>query len=115
MDLEYSTIKEEMTIPYDIHRVLDDFVMLCFFIGNDFLPRIFCFDIILGTLEALIDLFKQHLCQAEAYIIDDGEINFEEFARLLKRLLGFEMLAMDNREKEMKQYLNQIHKVEIEP
>ena len=111
MDLEYKLIK--MKMPYSITRIIDDFIMLCFFVGNDFLPRIYCFDIPQGTLEALIDIFKTHLKNAESYIIDRGEINFKEFSRLLQALQGFEKLAMSKREEEMRAYLKKSEIIDL--
>lgn len=75
MDLEYCTL--QMKIEYDINRIIDDFILLCFFIGNDFLPRVFCFDIRQGTLEALIILFKKHLSECDNYLTNRGDINWE--------------------------------------
>lgn len=106
MDLEYSSIAPNMKISYDILRIIDDFILICFFIGNDFLPRIFCFDILQGTLEDLIKLFKQHLQDAHDYINNRGAINWLEFARLMKRLKDFEILALDNREQEILNFLS---------
>ncbi len=38
--------------------MIDDFILLFFFIGNDFLPRLYCFDIRSEQLEKLLDEFK---------------------------------------------------------
>jgi 5'-3' exoribonuclease 1 len=97
-----------MKIAYDVNRVIDDFIMICFFVGNDFLPRVFCFDIRLGTLEDLINLFKQHVIEASDYLNDRGRINWKEFTRLMKRLSRFERVAMENRESEIIEFFNSL-------
>ena len=75
-----------MKIAYDINCIIDDFILLCFFVGNDFLPRIYCFDIRIGTIEPLVDLFKKHLTNANDYIVHRGDINYKELLSLLELL-----------------------------
>jgi 5'-3' exoribonuclease 1 len=38
LELEFKT--ESLPFPFDLERVIDDFVLMCFFIGNDFLPSL---------------------------------------------------------------------------
>lgn len=103
---EYSPLAPQMKIPYDLRRVIDDFILLCFFVGNDFLPRIFCFDIREGSIESLIELFKKHLLKADSYMVDAGELNIQEFSKLLELLTGFEKLCLDDRQREMEKYVS---------
>ena len=58
LDLEYSFLKDKMKTQYDINRIIDDFVLIFYFVGNDFLPRIFCFNIREGSVELLLKIFK---------------------------------------------------------
>jgi 5'-3' exonuclease len=46
---------------FDLERVTEDFVFFCFFIGNDFLPSLSALDILKGSLDSLIDLYKEVL------------------------------------------------------
>ena len=71
--------------------------MLFFFIGNDFLPRIYCFDIKRGNLDNLIKIFKKYLKTADNYINDDGIINWNGMEKLLNLLAKFEYKFMRDR------------------
>jgi len=50
-----------MRMRFDLERIIDDFVFFCFFIGNDFLPSLISLDIGEGSLDNLIDLYKDLL------------------------------------------------------
>lgn len=91
-----------MKIPYNINRIIDDFLLIFFFVGNDFLPRVYCFDIRQGTVEVLIDSFKEFLKNTKSYVSDCGKINWESFSNLMLLLSKFEIIALERRADEMK-------------
>jgi 5'-3' exoribonuclease 1 len=76
-------------------NLIQDYIFLCFFIGNDFLPRLPALHIKHGAIDYLVDLYKELLCDREEYLVNDGEINIgflKAFLRAMKpeeqRLLG---------------------------
>ena len=79
-----------MKVPYNINQVARDFVFLFFFVGNDFLPRIYAYNIRERSIEKLIEGFKEHLVQAEAYLTDGRELNMLELLRLLGSITKYE-------------------------
>ena len=52
--LEYKCLVGKLRMRWDIERIIDDFIFICFFIGNDFLPSISALDIAEGSLDQLI-------------------------------------------------------------
>ncbi len=98
MDLEYSHLRDKMKkIEYNIERIIDDFILLCFFIGNDFLPRLYCFDIKEGNFEIILEEFKLFLCETDSYLQDRGKINWGPLLQMVSRLSKFELKFMGDR------------------
>ena len=64
LDLEFSTLKEELPFEYDLERIIDDFILLALFIGNDFLPHLPDLHIAEGALGLMFRIYKKILPSA---------------------------------------------------
>lgn len=75
-----------LPFPYDFERVLDDWVFLCFFVGNDFLPHLPSLEIREGAIDRLINLYKNCVYKTNGYLTNSGEVNLERVQMILRDL-----------------------------
>ena len=61
LDLEFSSIAEAMPFDYDLERIIDDFILLSVFVGNDFLPHLPNLHINEGAMEEIWNIYKRVL------------------------------------------------------
>jgi 5'-3' exoribonuclease 1 len=73
-----------------MERVIDDFILMAFFVGNDFLPNLPNLHINEGALALMFKVYKSVLPKGEGYINERGVINLERLALLLDGLSDVE-------------------------
>jgi len=61
LDLEFRDIEHILAFDYNLERVIDDFILLAVFVGNDFLPNLPDLHIHENGLERLFDVYKKVL------------------------------------------------------
>lgn len=92
LELEFQELKEPsvMGFSFDMERIIDDFILMAFFVGNDFLPNLPNLHINEGALALMFKVYKSVLPKAGGYINEFGVINLERLAILLDELSDVE-------------------------
>ncbi|GAA5858509.1 hypothetical protein JCM8547_007340 [Rhodosporidiobolus lusitaniae] len=93
LDLEFSSLKHlspPLPFEYDLERIIDDFILLNIFVGNDFLPHLPGLHINEGALNRLFEIYKKVLPGAGGYINEHGTLKVERLQLVLNELGVFE-------------------------
>lgn len=92
LDIEFADLKEAMPAdnPYDLERIIDDFILLAIFIGNDFLPHLPGLHIAEGALNLLFEIYKRIIPTAGGYLNEHGLLNTRRLQLVLDQLAEFE-------------------------
>jgi 5'-3' exoribonuclease 2 len=85
----------EMEMPgrkftYNLERALDDWVFMCFFVGNDFLPHLPSLEIRDQGIDLLTGIWRELVPQMDDYVTKDGYPNMQSVQQILKALAGKE-------------------------
>lgn len=76
----------KLSFPFDLERAIDDWVFMCFFCGNDFLPHLPSLDVRENSIDILLDIWKVVLPNMKTYMTCDGKLNLESVEKLLQQL-----------------------------
>jgi 5'-3' exoribonuclease 2 len=72
--------------PFDLERAIDDWVLLIFFVGNDFLPHLPSLEIREGAIDTLLKIWKDELPRMGGYLTNHGEVVLTRAEMILEGL-----------------------------
>ncbi|XP_045537994.1 5'-3' exoribonuclease 2 homolog [Papilio machaon] len=84
--LEKELQMPNLPFPYDFERALDDWVFMCFFVGNDFLPHLPSLEIREGAVDRLVNLYKKCVYKTKGWVTDSGDVNLERVQVIMDEL-----------------------------
>ncbi|EEB08142.1 exonuclease II Exo2 [Schizosaccharomyces japonicus yFS275] len=90
LEAEFEECRDNLPFAYDLERIIDDFILLAFFVGNDFLPNLPGLHINEGALALMFNVYKSVLPLMEGYINEAGVINMDRLDLVLLELEKFE-------------------------
>ncbi|CAK9440956.1 uncharacterized protein LODBEIA_P48250 [Lodderomyces beijingensis] len=79
-----------LSFPFDLERAIDDWVFICFFAGNDFLPHLPSLDVRDNGIDTLVNCWKKCLPRLRDYVTCDGKLNLESVETLMADLANKE-------------------------
>lgn len=84
--LERELRMEGLPFPYSFERCLDDWVFMCFFVGNDFLPHLPSLEIREGAIDRLVGIYKRVLPRCGGYLAKHGIVDLSRVQMVLQEL-----------------------------
>lgn len=84
--LEVELNVSNASFPFSLEQAIDDWVLLIFFVGNDFLPHLPSLEIREGAIDTLLKIWKQELSRMGGYLTNHGQLELSRAQIILEGL-----------------------------
>ncbi|XP_061099695.1 5'-3' exoribonuclease 1 isoform X2 [Conger conger] len=90
IDYEFSELKNKISFEYDLERIIDDWILMGFLVGNDFIPHLPHLHINHDALPLLYRTYISVLPSLTGYLNENGNLNLVNFQKYLEKLSEFD-------------------------
>ncbi|KAH9284322.1 5'-3' exoribonuclease 1 [Echinococcus granulosus] len=91
-------VQSEIAFPFDLERIIDDWIFMGYLLGNDFIPHLPNMHIHAESTLYLWDTYHVVLPKLDGYINEFGTLNLERFHIFLSELSKFDTSWFEERE-----------------
>lgn len=84
--LEVELNVPQIPFPFSLEQAIDDWVLLIFFVGNDFLPHLPSLEIREGAIDTLLKIWKDELPRMGGYLTNNGHLELSRAEIILSGL-----------------------------
>lgn len=102
--LKQTLVMPNLPFDYSFERALDDWVFMCFFVGNDFLPHLPSLEIREGAVDRLVELYKKCVYKTRGYLTDSGDVNLDRVQLIMTDLGNAEDQIFKSRQRREQQF-----------
>ncbi|KAF7331483.1 5'-3' exoribonuclease 1 [Mycena kentingensis (nom. inval.)] len=111
LDLEFREIAPVLAFPYNLERVIDDFILLAVFVGNDFLPHLPDLHIHENGLQRLWEVYRKVLPGMDGYINENGVVDVKRLQVVLDEMGEWEQEVFEKEYADLNWYKGKQAKV----
>uniref|UniRef100_A0A8C4E932 5'-3' exoribonuclease 1 n=1 Tax=Dicentrarchus labrax TaxID=13489 RepID=A0A8C4E932_DICLA len=90
IDYEFSELRNHIGCDYDLERIIDDWILMGFLVGNDFIPHLPHLHISHDALPLLYKTYISVLPSLGGYLNENGHLNLRTFEKYLEKLAEFD-------------------------
>ncbi|KAJ2999618.1 hypothetical protein HDV02_002387 [Globomyces sp. JEL0801] len=91
LSYEFNGLEGVLPFHYDFENILDDFILLSIFVGNDFLPHLPGLHINEGAFIRIFEIYKEILPTCDGYLNNNGQLNLPACQKFFSRLGELEL------------------------
>ncbi|XP_021342502.1 5'-3' exoribonuclease 1-like [Mizuhopecten yessoensis] len=90
LDFEFSVLKDKLPFGYDLERIIDDWIMMGFLVGNDFIPHLPNLHINHDALPLIWSTYINVLPRCGGYLHTGGKLHLDRFEIFMTELAKFD-------------------------
>lgn len=90
IDYEFSGLRNQIGSDYDLERIIDDWILMGFLVGNDFIPHLPHLHISHDALPLLYKTYISALPTMGGYLNENGHLNLRNFEKYMEKLAEFD-------------------------
>ncbi|XP_055638720.1 5'-3' exoribonuclease 1 [Toxorhynchites rutilus septentrionalis] len=90
LELEFAPVRDQLSFEFNIYKLIDDWVLMGFMVGNDFIPHLPHLHINENALPTLFQAYMDILPTLDGHINESGKLNLPRFEVLMNRLSRFD-------------------------